>query len=134
MVQETIINDIRKTDCELISVCEGEDLLSDEPTRQLVRQMMGAIAQYEKSMIVQKLKVARERKKIKDGKCEGRKSYIEAAPHIVKEIKRLRRKSKGIDKRKSYNGIAEDLNRKGLKTLMGKDFTAGMVKHILATS
>ena len=36
---------------------------------------MGAISEYDKGMIVAKLKVARERKKSTDGRCEGRKPY-----------------------------------------------------------
>ena len=38
-------------------------------------QMMGAIAQYEKAMIVLKLRAARECKKARTGRCEGCKPY-----------------------------------------------------------
>jgi len=48
-------------------------LFSDDPTRKLMRQMMGAIADYEKSMIVLKLRGAPARKKARTGRCEGRK-------------------------------------------------------------
>ena len=37
--------------------------------------MMGAVAQYEKSQIVLKLRGARMRKRAKKGRCEGRKPY-----------------------------------------------------------
>lgn len=37
--------------------------------------MMGAVAQYEKSQIVLKLRGARLRKKAKTGRCEGRKPF-----------------------------------------------------------
>lgn len=47
MVQETIIGDLRKRSYELISVTEP-DLLQHDPTRVLMRQIFGAIAQYEK--------------------------------------------------------------------------------------
>jgi DNA invertase Pin-like site-specific DNA recombinase len=50
MVQETIIADLRKHGFELASVAEP-DLMANDPTRILVRQMMGAVAQYEKSQI-----------------------------------------------------------------------------------
>lgn len=74
MVQETIIGDLRKHDFELVSVAEP-DLCSDDPSRKLVRQVFGAIAEYERSMIV--LKLAGARKRIRDGgdRCEGRKPY-----------------------------------------------------------
>jgi DNA invertase Pin-like site-specific DNA recombinase len=36
-------------------------MLSDDPTRVLLRQMMGAFAEYERAMIVQKLRGAHQR-------------------------------------------------------------------------
>ena len=74
MVQETIIADFRKKGFELISVMEP-DLLQNDPTRILMRQIFGAIAQYEKNMIVAKLRGARQRMKDRTGQCEGRKGY-----------------------------------------------------------
>jgi DNA invertase Pin-like site-specific DNA recombinase len=58
MVQETIIADLRRNGFELISVAEP-DLMATDPTRILMRQLMGAVAQYDKSQIVLKLRGAR---------------------------------------------------------------------------
>lgn len=74
MLQESILADLRKHEFELISTAEP-DLCSDDPTRVLMRQMMGAFAQYERSMIVAKLRAARQRAKASKGRCEGRKPY-----------------------------------------------------------
>jgi len=71
MVQETIIDDLRERGFELISAAEP-DLLQNDPTRVLMRQVFGAIAQYEKSLIVAKLRTASERTKAEGGRCEGR--------------------------------------------------------------
>ena len=133
MVQEITIGDLKKHGFDLISVAEGEDLLSEDPTRILIRQVMGAIAQYDKQMTVLKLRAARERKRAKEGKCEGRKGYSEVAPDILKKVKRLRRKPKGM-KRKSYKAIAEELNRQGMLTLMGRAWTGGNVAVLLRRS
>src|SRR5450432_1163859 len=65
MIQETIIGDLRKNNFELISVAEP-DLLKDDPSRKLMRQIFGAIAEYEKTMIVLKLRGARVRAKAKE--------------------------------------------------------------------
>ena len=130
MVQEITIGDLQKHGFNLISVAEGEDLLSEDPTRILIRQVMGAIAQYDKQMTVLKLRAARERKRAKEGKCEGRKGYSEVAPDILREVRRLRRKPKGL-KRKSYMAIAEELNRQGMLTLMGRAWTGGNVAVLL---
>jgi len=49
MVQESIIADLREPGCELESVAEP-DLMANDSTHILVRQMMGAVAQYRKSL------------------------------------------------------------------------------------
>lgn len=131
MIQETIIQDFRESGVELISVLEGADLLDNDPTRKLVRHVLGAIAEYEKAMLVQKLRVARERHKAKNGKCEGRKSYKEVAPETLATIRNLRRKRKGL-KRKTYQEIAEELNREGVGTLNGQPWNLQTVRHALS--
>jgi len=50
-------------------------MCSDDPSRVLIRQILGAFAQYERAMIVQKLRGARRRIRAKVGRCEGRKPY-----------------------------------------------------------
>jgi DNA invertase Pin-like site-specific DNA recombinase len=130
MIQETIIQDFKENRINLISALEGADLLKNDPTRKLVRQVLGAIAEYEKSMLVQKLRVARQRKKIKTGKCEGRKSYHEVAPRTVAYIRRLRRKPKGM-KRKTYYQIAGILNEDGIPTLNGQPWNLQTIRHAI---
>lgn len=61
MVQEACIADLRKNGFTLISVAEP-DLMESDPTRVLMRELMGAVAQYDKSQIVAKLRGARIRK------------------------------------------------------------------------
>jgi DNA invertase Pin-like site-specific DNA recombinase len=72
MVQEIIIGDLRKNGFDLISVAEP-DLLQDDPSGKPLRQIFGAIAEFEKTMIVLKLRGARVRTKAKAGRCEGAK-------------------------------------------------------------
>ena len=62
MVQEATIADLQKSGFALISVAEP-DLMAKDPTRILMRQLMGAVAQYDKSQIVLKLRGARMRKR-----------------------------------------------------------------------
>lgn len=58
MVQETIIDAMAKGGASLLSATDGDDLLTNDPTRKLIRQVLGAIAEYDKQMTVQKLRVA----------------------------------------------------------------------------
>jgi hypothetical protein len=49
----------------------------------LVRQVLGAISEFDKAMTVAKLRGARERKRREAGKCEGRKSHAQRNPELV---------------------------------------------------
>jgi DNA invertase Pin-like site-specific DNA recombinase len=62
------------------------------PTAKLVRQVLGAISEFDKAMTVAKLRGARERKRRDVGKCEGRKSHAERNPESVALVRELRRK------------------------------------------
>lgn len=129
MVQEQIVCDMRKKNMKLISTFEGHDLLGNDPTRKLMRQIMGAFSEYEKEMIIQKLAGARERKKKETGKCEGRKSYQETNPEVLEEIKRLRRKPRNGN-RLSLKKTVDALNSTHMKTQQGLEFTVGILKKL----
>ena len=130
MVQEAIINGLKKKGFHLISALEGDELLSDDPTRKLVRQVLGAIAEYDKTMTVLKLKAARERKRQREGKCEGAKSLREINPDLLQKIKLLRRPHKDL-KRLKLHEIADRLNQEGYRTKRGKPFTGQNIANIL---
>jgi DNA invertase Pin-like site-specific DNA recombinase len=111
MVQEATIADLHKYGFELISVQEP-DLMANDPTRVLMRQLMGAVAQYDKSQIVAKLRGARMRKRQKEGRCEGRKpfGYYEGEQGAIDRMKALRASGMGFDR------IASALNAEGIPT------------------
>jgi len=126
MVQETIIADLRKKGIELISVAEP-DLSSDDPSRKLMRQIFGAIAEYDKAMIVIKLRVARQRMRARDGHCEGRKPYgfRPGEPEVIEQIRALRSAGLGLDR------IADRLNREGVKPRPGVKWYPMSVSRVL---
>ena len=110
MIQETIIGDLRKNGFDLVSVTEP-DLLQDDPSRKMMRQIFGAIAEYEKTMIVLKLRGARMRMKAKEGRCEGAKPYgvDETEQGVIERMRSLRASGMAYDK------IAALLNAEGIK-------------------
>jgi DNA invertase Pin-like site-specific DNA recombinase len=128
MVQENILNDMQKNGVSVISTTEG-DLLEDDPTRKLVRQVLGAIAEYDKTMLVLKLKVARDRKR-KNGKCEGRKSYQETDPNLIARVKQLRRKPRN-GKRMALKKVLEVIQAEGFKTATGEEFTEATMRNLI---
>jgi hypothetical protein len=114
------------TGFELVSVAEP-DLMANYPTRILVGQMMGAVAQYEKSQIVLKLLGARMRKRAKDGRCEGRKpcGFYERESAALERLKALRANGLG------FGRIAARLNEEGVPTRTGRPWHGIVVNRIL---
>jgi DNA invertase Pin-like site-specific DNA recombinase len=126
MVQESIIADFKRKGLEIVSVNEP-DLCSNDPSRVLMRQMMGAFFQYEKSSLVAKLRGARARMKAKTGACEGRKPYGSRAgeAEVIDRILALRQAGKAMDT------IAETLNAEGVKPRSGGAWYGSSVRNVL---
>jgi DNA invertase Pin-like site-specific DNA recombinase len=127
MVQEHIIADLRQRGVKLVSVYEP-DLGSDDPTRVLMRQIMGAIAQYDKSVIVLKLRHSRQSAKAVKGRCEGQKPYghHEGEAEILEFIR-----ERGLCRGDSPTAIARMLNDEGCKPRSGKKWHPYAVSRIL---
>ena len=89
MVQLAGHDMLKKRGIDLIAASAPTHFIEDTPTAVLVRQVLGAVAEFEKTTLVAKLAAARRRKRVATGeKVEGRKSHIEArAPDVVKLAK-----------------------------------------------
>ncbi|HWQ56632.1 MAG TPA: recombinase family protein [Bryobacteraceae bacterium] len=126
MVQEHIIADLKKRNITLVSVHEP-DLDSADPTRVLMRQIMGAISQYDKAMIVLKLRGARQRMKAKTGRCEGAKPYgtLPGEDKVLDEMKRMAAAGQ------SKAAIARELNNRGVMPRRGKAWHPYAVSRIM---
>src|SRR5712671_3021032 len=99
---------LRERGIDLSAADNPGSFIDDTPTAKLVRQVLGAISEFDKAMTVAKLRGARERKRRDVGKCEGRKSHAELNPELVALAKRLRRaKPKGG--RMSLRAISAEL-------------------------
>ena len=74
MVQEVIVGQFTKIGVYLLTA-DGVDLASsdDDSTRRLIRQVLEAVAEFEKRVLVLKLRAARDRARKRTGRCEGRK-------------------------------------------------------------
>lgn len=125
-IQEYILRDLKQRGVTLLSV--GEQDLDSDPARVLFRQIMGAIAQYDRTMVVLKLKAARKRMKATTGRCEGRKPYGSRPGEqaITERIRALR------DAGQPWDAIAATLNADGIPTrVVGKRWFGSTVAKIM---
>ena len=116
----------------LVAASAPMHFVEDTPTAILVRQVLGAIAEFEKTTLVAKLAAARRRKRVATGeKVEGRKSHAEARPEVVRLAKTLaRKKPKGG--KMSLRAISAELAARGILNERGKPFNPKSVAVMLA--
>ena len=126
MVQEAAIGDFQRHGFTLISVAEP-DLMATDATRVLIRQIMGAVAQYEKCQIVARLRGARMRMKAETGRCEGTKPFgsYEGEDAIIGRMKELRASGLGFDR------MAIQMNDEAIPTRTGKPWHGIVINRIL---
>jgi DNA invertase Pin-like site-specific DNA recombinase len=115
----------------LIAASAPMHFVEDTPTAILVRQVLGAVAQFEKTTLVAKLAAARRRKREATGKpVGGQPSHAQSRPDVVALAKALARKRpKG--RRSSLRAIAASLAAEGHLNANGRPFAAKSVASML---
>lgn len=132
IVQETGYRMLKERGITLIPVSSPDHFTEETPTAVLVRQILGAISQFEKAMLVNKLRGARVRLKAAGRKVEGRKSHVELHPAVVELVRELHRKPRG-GKRASLRSIAATLAEKGHLNANGNAYSASAIRSMLTT-
>jgi DNA invertase Pin-like site-specific DNA recombinase len=119
---------LRGLGLDLVPTSAPDFFLNDTPTAVLVRQVLGAISQFEKATLVAKLKAARDPKRQRTGKVEGRKGCSETHAALVAEAR---------DMRPPGPEVAADRRRAGgtpLRQRQGQCLCAGSDRpHVRAT-
>lgn len=140
MVSELLLAECRRRGIKVYAVDQGAliDMTGEgaDPTRVLIRQILGALAQWDKSMLVAKLKAARERKKAATGRCEGKKPY--GTRPGEREIINLAHNFRSVldewNQPMEYAVIAKHFNESGFKTRHGKRWNSASVRHMVETT
>jgi DNA invertase Pin-like site-specific DNA recombinase len=134
MVGEVILQQLTSAGCKVIAADSGTDLTadSDDPTRRLIRQVLGAVAEFDRRVTVMKLRAARERKRSRGEPCEGRKPFgtLPGEAETLARIRDLRRKPPN-GRRRSLQQVCDALNAERLATRSGKPWTKQVVNRIL---
>lgn len=129
VMSEQLLREVWDSGGTVVSCAEGEGNLKDDPddpSRALIRQVLGAVAAYERSMIVLRMKRGRLAKKARGGYASGAPPYgyrADGHGNLVPEpaqqeglaiIKAMH--AEGA----SYRQIAAELNRREVPTKRGK--------------
>jgi DNA invertase Pin-like site-specific DNA recombinase len=125
VLQETLLMEIKRLGCYVYSTAGGEaGYLADDPedpSRRLIRQILGAVSEYERSMINLRLRSGRQRKKERGGYASGSPPFgweaIDGDLVPVVEQQAVRRRIRALhDDGHSIRQIAENLNRDSVPT------------------
>jgi DNA invertase Pin-like site-specific DNA recombinase len=119
---------LRREGFDLVPVDAPDHFLNETPTAVMVRQILGAVSQFEKASLVEKLRRARQRVRAERGRCEGRKPV---PADVVAEARRLYRQNPKTHQRPSLRQIAAGLADKGLFTKLGTPYSAAAVRRML---
>jgi DNA invertase Pin-like site-specific DNA recombinase len=135
LLQETVVERLRLGGGSVVSVSEP-DVDSNEPTRILIRQVLGAISQYEKTLLKARMAAGRKLKAQRGGYTGGiprfgysafRHEYVplESEQRIISRIKVQR--AEGA----TFQAIADGLNTDGLPAKLGGSWHRGGIMRVI---
>lgn len=114
IVSEVIIREMKKLGAKLFVTTLGfvdQVNVDGDPSRKLIRQIFAALAEYDKSMLVLKLRAARTRIREQTGRCEGALGYRKTMQGRTIQETIAKMRNSGA----SWTGIAALLNATGMK-------------------
>ena len=134
MVGEVALHQLPDTGCRVIAADSGTDLTadSDAPTRRRIRQVVNAVAEFNRRVTVTKLRAASEQKRARGQLCAGRKPFVSLPDEAetLSTFRELRRKP-SYEQRRSLQQIYDALNAEGLPTRSGKPWTKHVMNKLL---
>lgn len=131
IVAEVIVREFQKIGVRVVAASGGIDLTAGDdlnPTAKLIRQILAAIAEFDRCVTVLKLRGARERLRTKNGKCEGRISFGKKPSEAQTLEQMIAWRATGATCQK----IADDLNTCRYKSRSGKKWHRSSVAKILS--
>lgn len=140
IIQETLLAEVKRLGGEVFSTSAAEaGYLTDDPddpSRKLIRQVLGAVAEYERSMIALRLRSGRKRKAKDGGYAYGAPPFgfrVEDGELVPDEgeqetLNRARELQAGGV---SIREIATTLNEEGLRTKRGARWHPTTVARVL---
>jgi DNA invertase Pin-like site-specific DNA recombinase len=125
VVQITGHDMLKRHGIALIPVDAPDHFTEETPTAVMVRNILGAVSQFEKQSLVAKLRKARERIREERGRCEGNPQW-KPVPQAASKAAREAQKG-GL----SLREIAAELASRGFLSRSGKPYGPQSVKGML---
>ena len=125
LVQLTGHEYLKRRGMELIPVDAPTHFTDDTPTARMVREILGAVAAFEKNSLVGRLRKARDRKRRDQGRCEGNPTFGIIPKAHISAAKAL--SANGLSLRK----ISEQLGAKGFLSGSNKPYSASVIRSML---
>lgn len=130
IVSETLLDRLRKLGVKVVEAASGIDLTDvTDPSRILIRQVLGAVAEYNRNELVAKLLKARESVRKTGARCEGRKPYGHREGEDLDRVHALI-----SDEKATFREAAATLNAEGVPTRSGKPWQAGSVLSVIRST
>jgi|TARA_Y100001949_G_scaffold165356_1_gene161011 DNA invertase Pin-like site-specific DNA recombinase len=142
VLQETTYRTLAGMGFEIYSA-SGDVKFEDDIHSTLMRQIVGAMSEYDRKSIAFRLQVARERRATQNetigyltlsgsGKCSGRKSYEETDTELVREAKRLARINPLTKRKRSIRTIGKILFDLGYKSSAATQLSSSVIQRMVA--
>lgn len=122
IIQETGWKFLNSQGVKLIAVDSPKAFLDDTPTAILVRQILGAFAEFEKANLIAKLAAARRR----TGRVGGKPSLFLTMPEVARRIVEL-----GSEPGISLREVSRRLEAEGILTSSGEVYGPSTIASIL---
>jgi DNA invertase Pin-like site-specific DNA recombinase len=131
IVQETGYQMLKARGIELIAADAPDSFLSDTPTAVLIRQILGAVAQFDKATLINKLRGARDRKSRELGRrVEGNPNIrLLARPVPAAAVQAAKdARVRGL----SLRAVSADLAAQGFLSPSGRPYQPGSVARMIS--
>jgi DNA invertase Pin-like site-specific DNA recombinase len=136
IVSEMAVRAFGEAGVSIVTADTGQSLTDadNDPSRKLIRQVLNAVAEYERSALVAKLRAARDRKKRNGGHSVGCYRFGEHPDRpdeveTLARIRELRRRLPGRT-RSSLAEVAAVLSAEGRRSRSERPWTPSMVRDI----
>ena len=137
IVSEMAVRAFAEAGVSIVTADTGQSLTEadNDPSRKLIRQVLNAVAEYERSALVAKLRAARERKRRNGGHAVGCYKFgaHPERPEEADTLQRIQALAKAPRGRlgSTLAEVAATLNAEGRTSRSGRPWTATMVRDLL---